>query len=833
MRNLKKTAALFVVFAMICTLFIVPAYAESNATLRMTLDTTSVKTNGVATLNIYLEGAADTVGFSMINYEVAYDATAFEAKDVTAASSPIKSGVNVRDGKVLAMCMAPGEAAKNVAIQSVELKALKTVEAKEDYTFEFSEVQVCETTGPDYTVDSSSKATLSIVPSFVATSAEYVGTTSFDIGTDVAAELAKGTATVKGDGNKEADKYAIKDITAPAEFDAKKPGTYAFTATVVPDESKAASWTGDLKVNINVTLTAVTDADLAAKAAEVTVMVKEDKTAFTEDQLKAEVIKDNAITATAKSDSTITDEYAITAENIAISYPEGKTEAKEDGDTATATITVSGKSNNELFDLAAATVTVAIKVVPASINDGSVAVTAPSGISTSEGSVKITVALKEAAAADGKIEVTFKKWDTKTNAYVDLEAEYTKTVDVKAGDKTVDITFDGELFDSNKFNVGDKLGAIVKYNGATVLGDGANADGIREISVVNSSSGSKPSGIPSGGSSTKAQYNITVAKTENGTVSVAAKAAKGDTVTVTTTADKGYKLDKIVVTTSNGTNVPVTDKTFTMPAYNVTITATFVEGEEEPVNPTPGEDTKSEFTDLPSSHWAYEAVTALKDLGIVNGVSADSFAPDNNVTRAEFTKMVAVLFGLKATSTESKFADCGADDWFTPYVLAAAEAGYVNGVDDTHFAPDAQITRQDICTILGRVLDANEAAAEAGFTDADQIQDYAVQYVKSFVALGVVNGYEDGTFRPEVSATRAEAAKILFGITKLDNEKVKNAVAALKGEVVAPAGDNTEAVDENAADESAADENAADDTAAADDTTADDTTVDDGSAPEK
>ena len=284
-----------------------------------------------------------------------------------------------------------------------------------------------------------------------------------------------------------------------------------------------------------------------------------------------------------------------------------------------------------------------------------------------------------------------------------------------------------------------------------------------------------------------------------------------------------------------------------MPAYSVTITATFVEGEEEPVNPTPGEDTKSEFTDLPSSHWAYEAVTALKDLGIVNGVSADSFAPDNNVTRAEFTKMVAVLFGLKATSTESKFVDCGADDWFTPYVLAAAEAGYVNGVDDTHFAPDAQITRQDICTILGRVLDANEAAAEAGFTDADQIKDYAVQYVKSFVALGVVNGYEDGTFRPEVSATRAEAAKILFGITKLDNEKVKNAVAALNGEVVAPAEDNTEAVDENAEDESAVDENVADDTAAdeaaaddtttaddtADDTTADDTTVDDGSAPEK
>lgn len=825
MRNLKKIFAIVLTVALVFSLVSVGVFADdvlsTTVTFRASTTDTATITSVKPGKTIYADVFVPAGEYKSLAVSYATAIGTLTAEDITVGVDG--SGVdafNARDKKAQAKWTSKVTIPENTPVLTIKIDVPDNQAVAENTKVLTSGAFSYNISG--VTAGTAVDGSVNVVEGFVGKTAEYVGTTSFAIGTDVAAELAKGTATVKGDGNKEADKYAIKDITAPAEFDAKKPGTYAFTATVVPDESKAASWTGDLKVNINVTLTAVTDADLAAKAAEVTVMVKEDKTAFTEDQLKAEVIKDNAITATAKSDSTITDEYAITAENIAISYPEGKTEAKEDGDTATATITVSGKSNNELFDLAAATVTVAIKVVPASINDGSVAVTAPSGISTSEGSVKITVALKEAAAADGKIEVTFKKWDTKTNAYVDLEAEYTKTVDVKAGDKTVDITFDGELFDSNKFSVGDKLGAIVKYNGATVLGDGANADGIREISVVNASSGSKPSGIPSGGSSTKAQYNITVAKTENGTVSVAAKAAKGDTVTITTTADKGYKLDKIVVTTSNGTNVPVTDKTFTMPAYNVTITATFVEGEEEPVNPKPGEDTKSEFTDLPSSHWAYEAVTALKDLGIVNGVSADSFAPDNNVTRAEFTKMVAVLFGLKATSTESKFADCGADDWFTPYVLAAAEAGYVNGVDDTHFAPDAQITRQDICTILGRVLDANEAAAEAGFTDADQIQDYAVQYVKSFVALGVVNGYEDGTFRPEVSATRAEAAKILFGITKLDNEKVKNAVAALKGEVVAPAGDNTEAVDENAADDTA------------DDTTADDdTTVDDGSAPEK
>lgn len=819
MRNLKKIAALFVVFAMICTLFIVPAYAESNATLRMTLDTTSVKTNGVATLNIYLEGAADTVGFSMINYEVAYDATAFEAKDVTAASSPIKSGVNVRDGKVLAMCMAPGEAAKNVAIQSVELKALKTVEAKEDYTFEFSEVQVCETTGPDYAVDSSSKATLSIVPSFVATSAEYVGTTSFDIGTDVVAELAKGTATVKGADSKTADGYAIKDITAPEGFDAKKPGTYKFTAKVVADDSKAASWEGDMSVEINVTLNALTTGTFSIDGKDANVFQEAGKT-YTADEV-ANLVKD-AVTAINVTSGEITDTY----DAAAATYTAADTLAADTiGTSVDVTVKVSGESANKLFNVAADTVaaTIAVKVVAAEITDPTQvsAKISTDSVTTSTSSLKITVTRAEARKAEtGKVVVkAYKQGDDTKNV------EVTGAFDANA--TSLELELKGAEFEAlmDTLSVGNKFQIDVTYDDAAVYASDAKEPIL--LPVANASSGSKPSGIPSGGSSTKAQYNITVAKTENGTVSVAAKAAKGDTVTITTTADKGYKLDKIVVTTSNGTNVPVTDKTFTMPAYNVTITATFVEGEEEPVNPTPGEDTKSEFTDLPSSHWAYEAVTALKDLGIVNGVSADSFAPDNNVTRAEFTKMVAVLFGLKATSTESKFADCGADDWFTPYVLAAAEAGYVNGVDDTHFAPDAQITRQDICTILGRVLDANEAAAKAGFTDADQIQDYAVQYVKSFVALGVVNGYEDGTFRPEVSATRAEAAKILFGITKLDNEKVKNAVAALKGEVVAPAGDNTEAVDENAADESAADENAADDT------TADDTTVDDGSAPEK
>lgn len=812
MKNLKKIVAIVLSLAMILSLMSFSVFAADEVTIDIETNAAQVKQGGEFTLSIYYS-KADKVKLGAHGFMLTFPA-GLVATDVTAADAVYGEDNDAATINNTTNVIKLGATSKVDIDSTKKLVAAYKFSVPADFTpadltFSISGEEYQNKDG-DILTSKFNLPSVKVLEGFEGKTAEYAGTTSFAIGTDVAAELAKGTATVKNEaGDKTADKYAIKDITAPEGFDAKKPGTYAFTATVVPDESKAASWIGDLKVNINVTLTALTTGTFSIDGKDANVFQEAGKT-YTADEV-ANLVK-AAVTAINVTSGEITDTYDAAAATYTAA---GTLAADTIGTSVDVTVKVSGESTNKLFNVATDTVaaTIAVKVVAAEITDPTQvsAKISTDSVTTSTSSLKITVTRAEARKAEtGKVVVkAYKQGDDTKNV------EVTGAFDANA--TSLELELKGAEFEAlmDTLSVGNKFQIDVTYDDAAVYASDAKEPIL--LPVANASSGSKPSGIPSGGSSTKAQYNITVAKTENGTVSVAAKAAKGDTVTITTTADKGYKLDKIVVTTSNGTNVPVTDKTFTMPAYNVTITATFVEGEEEPVNPTPGEDTKSEFTDLPSSHWAYEAVTALKDLGIVNGVSADSFAPDNNVTRAEFTKMVAVLFGLKATSTESKFVDCGADDWFTPYVLAAAEAGYVNGVDDTHFAPDAQITRQDICTILGRVLDANEAAAEAGFTDADQIQDYAVQYVKSFVALGVVNGYEDGTFRPEVSATRAEAAKILFGITKLDNEKVKNAVAALKGEVVAPAGDNTEAVDENAAD----------------DTTADDTTVDDGSAPEK
>ncbi|MDO5310482.1 MAG: S-layer homology domain-containing protein, partial [Clostridia bacterium] len=171
------------------------------------------------------------------------------------------------------------------------------------------------------------------------------------------------------------------------------------------------------------------------------------------------------------------------------------------------------------------------------------------------------------------------------------------------------------------------------------------------------------------------------------------------------------------------------------------------------------------FNDVEDSFWAAEDIYLLKEAGIINGKSASEFDPEGKVTRAEFTKMIAQLFGVEAISGAVKFEDCGDADWFTPYVAAAVEAGLVTGYSDTEFAPDKTITREEACTIIGRGLKA-VAEGELTFTDASDVSDYAAEYVAILAAKGFINGYEDGSFLPANEITRAESAKIVANVFK-------------------------------------------------------------------
>ena len=116
--------------------------------------------------------------------------------------------------------------------------------------------------------------------------------------------------------------------------------------------------------------------------------------------------------------------------------------------------------------------------------------------------------------------------------------------------------------------------------------------------------------------------------------------------------------------------------------------------------------------------------------------------------------------GISTDVIVDKFTDVTANDWYAPYVSAALNAGIINGISETEFGANMPITRQDICTIVSRIEKA-ESENELNFADSESISEYARAAVAYLSGLGVINGFEDNTFRPNELATRAQAAVIM------------------------------------------------------------------------
>ena len=182
------------------------------------------------------------------------------------------------------------------------------------------------------------------------------------------------------------------------------------------------------------------------------------------------------------------------------------------------------------------------------------------------------------------------------------------------------------------------------------------------------------------------------------------------------------------------------------------------------VQPT---ETPFPFTDVPESRWSYPYIQQLYDAGVVSGTSATTFEPTANVTRAQFVTMLAGLQGADVSAyTSGKFADVPADAWYAPYVNWATENGVVYGVSDTAFAPDTEISRQDMAAMLYRY--AGQFGIQLGtgnpaitFTDEADIADYALPAVEALQRAGVISGMPDGSFRPRDTATREQACVML------------------------------------------------------------------------
>lgn len=177
------------------------------------------------------------------------------------------------------------------------------------------------------------------------------------------------------------------------------------------------------------------------------------------------------------------------------------------------------------------------------------------------------------------------------------------------------------------------------------------------------------------------------------------------------------------------------------------------------------------FPDVPSDHWAYTYIYALRDKGIVSGDDYGNFNPESNISRQEFVKMIILALGVELDSdTELAFNDVTPDDWSYPYIRKALDLGIVSGVSDTEFDKTSNITRQDMAVMCMRALEAvgEDMTVDtiSDFTDSADIAEYAVTGVSAMQEKGIINGYDDGSFRPMNNASRSEAAKIIYELIR-------------------------------------------------------------------
>ncbi len=168
------------------------------------------------------------------------------------------------------------------------------------------------------------------------------------------------------------------------------------------------------------------------------------------------------------------------------------------------------------------------------------------------------------------------------------------------------------------------------------------------------------------------------------------------------------------------------------------------------------------FKDTTSVPWAEVAIEYMYKKGIINGKSADSFAPNDMITRAEYIKLLAESFFPNDFGTGISFTDVPTDSWFYPYVAIGVKNGITFGKNDGSFGANEPINRQDMAVMLARAAKIAISEGFADFSDIGSVSDYAKGYVSALYNMGIVNGMGDGTYQPMSTATRAQAAVMIY-----------------------------------------------------------------------
>ena len=261
------------------------------------------------------------------------------------------------------------------------------------------------------------------------------------------------------------------------------------------------------------------------------------------------------------------------------------------------------------------------------------------------------------------------------------------------------------------------------------------------------------------------RYDVAVSDGAHGSVTVSPKSAsKGSTVTVTVTPDKGYALETLTVTDKNSSALDLTDRgngkyTFTMPSGPVTVAATFMDDNTM----------LNFFVDVPAGAYYYDAVLWAAEGGIVTGTDAVHFPPDASCTRTQLVAFLWRASGKPVVNYAMNFNDVDSGTYYAEAVRWAASEKVAEGTTAETFAPDAAVTRAQMVTMLYRFAKAQGMDTTQGgmaireFDDFDAVPAYALEAMDWAVNAGVLKG-DNNRLLPQDNCTRAQIVTMLYRV---------------------------------------------------------------------
>jgi len=177
---------------------------------------------------------------------------------------------------------------------------------------------------------------------------------------------------------------------------------------------------------------------------------------------------------------------------------------------------------------------------------------------------------------------------------------------------------------------------------------------------------------------------------------------------------------------------------------------------------------KKNFEDVAAKHWALSVIQELAAKQIVNGITDTKFAPEKKVTRSEFAAMLVKALRLKPAAVSTAFEDVPRNAWYSEAVAAAYAHGLIKGLSDSRFAPQEQITREQMAIMVMNAYqislktDSSEAVLE--FKDSGEISKWAQTSVTEAGSLGLMKGRNGNLFAPKDNASRAEAVQVISNL---------------------------------------------------------------------